>query len=341
MPDQNNPLSPQTAQPTNSAPVSSSIEEVTVPFMGGDPSQNVSVGNTPSPSTPEASSPTDMPSIIASPKSKKFGGKKIIATILGLFLLVGGLAAGTILVRQRQDIREKAQTGGSPITSSDCQVAPGQTSCQTTVTWDFTACYDCNYGMFAEAFNDLGQRLDRWSIGGWSHPVPPEGDKHVTGSASFTMECGKNYLYLLWNHDACEYKHSVRACVPNNVCEHTGSDFITGCSAGEVGGFKATGCSQLSAQCLNVKVWKGTQLLTSEQIRALKAGEKIGFSVSGTATSGTFDKARFTVNGVLRPEVTTVWPGTTEFYDPDYTIPAGTLNFTVKGELHHSTLGWF
>ncbi|MDP3918199.1 MAG: hypothetical protein Q8Q30_03435, partial [Candidatus Woesebacteria bacterium] len=39
---------------------------------------------------------------------KKFAGGKIIATILGLFLLIGGVGAGVYLVQQNQDIREKA-----------------------------------------------------------------------------------------------------------------------------------------------------------------------------------------------------------------------------------------
>ena len=41
-------------------------------------------------------------------QKKKFAGGKVIATILGLFLLVGGLGAGVLLVGQNQNIEERA-----------------------------------------------------------------------------------------------------------------------------------------------------------------------------------------------------------------------------------------
>jgi len=34
--------------------------------------------------------------------------KKILVTILGLLLLIGGVAAGVFLIQQQQEIREKA-----------------------------------------------------------------------------------------------------------------------------------------------------------------------------------------------------------------------------------------
>lgn len=52
-----------------------------------------------------------------------------------------------------------------------------------------------------------------------------------------------------------------------------------------------------------------------------------------------FDKARFTINGVLRLETTTVRPNTQDFCDL-YTIPANTYNFKVQGEIHHPVYGW-
>jgi hypothetical protein len=46
--------------------------------------------------------------MVASPK-KKFGGKRIIATILGIFLLVGGVGAGIVLTQQQQLFQQKAE----------------------------------------------------------------------------------------------------------------------------------------------------------------------------------------------------------------------------------------
>lgn len=73
---------------------------------------------------PEAS---DLPPII-SPPPKKFGGKKIIATILGLLILVGALGTGVLLVKQQQDIREKA-AAGDVCRSIGGQCVPDNYSC--------------------------------------------------------------------------------------------------------------------------------------------------------------------------------------------------------------------
>lgn len=54
--------------------------------------------------------PSDLPPI-SGPK-KKFGSGRIIATILGLFLLVGGVGAGIILTQQQQIVAPKAVGNG-------------------------------------------------------------------------------------------------------------------------------------------------------------------------------------------------------------------------------------
>ena len=51
-----------------------------------------------------------MPPTVTSKNKKKFAGGKVIATILGLFLLIGGIGAGVLLVKQNQNINEKAWT---------------------------------------------------------------------------------------------------------------------------------------------------------------------------------------------------------------------------------------
>jgi hypothetical protein len=57
----------------------------------------------------------DLPPVITTPPihkengAKKMGGKKLIATILGILILIGGVATGVYLTQQQQDIREKAR----------------------------------------------------------------------------------------------------------------------------------------------------------------------------------------------------------------------------------------
>ncbi len=98
---------------------------------------------------------------------------------------------------------------------------------------------------------------------------------------------------------------------------------------------------EISAQCNNVIAYD-TQwnTLSASDLSSLKQGDLVRFAVSGTTSQGSFDKARFTINGTQRPDVTTKKPGSEEFYD-EYTIPSGTTSFTINAQVHHSTLGWF
>ena len=73
---------------------------------------------------------------------------------------------------------------------------------------------------------------------------------------------------------------------------------------------------------------------------SLTAGTSINFCVAGTTSSGTFDKARFTINGTTLAETTAVRPGSTDLCQV-YVIPTGVTTFNVSAEIHHATEGWF
>jgi len=99
----------------------------------------------------------------------------------------------------------------------------------------------------------------------------------------------------------------------------------------------------ISAQCLNIQAFDTDwNKLSSADLSNLKPGDTVRFTVAGTTTSGTIDKARFTINGVQRLEVTQKRPGTQEFYD-EYTLPEGITSFSINAQLHHSdpSIGWF
>ncbi len=137
MPNQTDPN--QNSQPTGSIPPPIPAQTTDLPplpdFMTADSSSqkpptppavtetvNVSTNTTPAQSDQAGSAaPINLPQMVASPR-KKFGGGKIIATILGLFLLVGGVGAGIILIGQNQDINEKAasNTFKPPCTAGGC-----------------------------------------------------------------------------------------------------------------------------------------------------------------------------------------------------------------------------
>jgi hypothetical protein len=68
------------------------------------------------------------PSVITTAKKKTKVKSVIIPTILGLLVLTAGVAAGLILVRQNQNIQEKAATGGGVAT---VRIDPTTTSVST------------------------------------------------------------------------------------------------------------------------------------------------------------------------------------------------------------------
>lgn len=99
--------------------------------------------------------------------------------------------------------------------------------------------------------------------------------------------------------------------------------------------------SGISAACGDVIAYDlQWNQLTSSQLSQLKSGDKVRYTVAGTTTSGSFDKAKFTINGTALPETATKKPGTDSYYT-EYTLPSGTLTFNVTAQVHHTTLGWF
>jgi hypothetical protein len=90
----------------------------------------------------------------------------------------------------------------------------------------------------------------------------------------------------------------------------------------------------LTAQCSAVAAYDTNWApLTVAQLSALKPGDKVRFTVTGTTSSGSFDQARFTINGALQAAVTGKRPNSADFFE-EYTIPAGVTNFTVTAQIH-------
>ncbi len=93
--------------------------------------------------------------------------------------------------------------------------------------------------------------------------------------------------------------------------------------------------------CAAITTYDSEWVLISASSRgSITAGSVVNFCVSGATPGGTFDKARFTINGILQAETTTVRPNSTDFCKT-YTIPSGTATFNVSAQIHHATLGWF
>lgn len=361
-----------------------------------------SEGAPPTPETPGEPGGGDIPPVISTsgkPK-KKFGGKKVIATILGILFLVGGIGAGVILVQRQQDIRERAKVIGECQNDTDC---PSGYYCETggPITYCEIKSTPAPTAPPPECFFDDDCRVGEECIRGECSPLPPPptpapqptatpvGAAQCTrvglissdvNAASITVtqamlnECKNNCSDgRLWVASyECDGVNLSGGCQDNGKVESdnasVGQTFSVsspscgsiqidvGCkndsgtwgsvafvskSAAEACSTPAPPPSGISAQCLNIQAFDTDwNKLAASDLASLNPGDKVRFTVSGTTTSGSINKARFIINGVTRPEVIQKRPGTQEFYD-EYTIPEGLTSFTIKSQLNHSSIGWF
>jgi len=230
---------------------------------------------------------TVMPAVVTNSPKKKFAGGKVIATILGLFILVGGVGAGVYLTGQDQNIQEKAG-----VTDPRCAGIGNPAARQACNAGSFTTITD-TYGDNVEVF----EGNDNFDLG-----------NGVTRCQTLAL-CKNTSCSREWDSD-CGGQESIPT--PDTA----------------------------SATCQSVSAYDDTWTeLTTIQLSSLKAGDKINYCVKGFASEGVFNKARFTINGVMQSETTTIRPSSTDFCQ-EYTIPAGVTTFNVVGDIFHEVLGW-
>lgn len=312
--------------------------------------------------TGSAAPNADIPPIISSDEKpkKKFGGKTI-ATILGILILVGGVGTGVILVKQQQDIREKAMVEegtsigvtGTPIAVGVAGIGtPKPTAVGVAGVGEATKTPYCSALNYKDCYYGCTPDVN----GGTCKPKPatpattcPADKKLVNGVCKGCEDVGgKCYgettdtlpeggcTPLADYHFTCSSGRVCLKCVGTS-----GSTGSTGSTSTTTTTTTPTNPpSTASVSCLNVKAYDTSwNPLTASNLSILKTGDKVRFTVTGTATSGTFDKAKFTINSVAQPETTSKKPSSGEFYT-EYTIPSGITSFTISAQIHHTTKGW-
>ncbi|WKZ25305.1 MAG: hypothetical protein QY322_02845 [bacterium] len=392
MPKDNN----QTQNPqNNTVPVADDmppvmIEDTSPPMVDtiGQPPINNTPTPTASPTTDTGSAaPSDdivMPSVVTSGPnakgpSKKFGGGKVIATILGLFLLIGGVGAGTYLVQQNQDIREKASLESE---YEECRRESGTQVCNCRVYGNCTrpdAHTDPQTPWVTAPPSGGNTESTCQSNGGyWCDEVSEYPSNNlipgfcntsgqtcgnVAASLGYTIRIGEGmpgtytggwYCRVGVNGytgGPCLQSNSVPGSSPysqppNCFCGTIQIDggnydgtYVSSCGCDDDSEPPATTPS-ITAKCQDVKAYDEKWApLTSAQLSQLKTGDDVNFCVTGSASSGSFNKARFTINTVQQAETTTIRP-TSPDYCQSYTIPAGVTTFNVTAQINHTSLGW-
>lgn len=126
MPDQNNPNDNQNQNPVRDIPAVPQTfpEDTNIPPIPSDMAQDTSFPNpiqtiTDAPPQ-EGNTPSVLPPIIPSSKPKRKFGGKMIATILGIFLLVGAIGVGVVLVSQKELFQQKAGCTSNITCRTDC-----------------------------------------------------------------------------------------------------------------------------------------------------------------------------------------------------------------------------
>jgi len=238
MPNQSDPN--QNKPPTSAIPTVADLPPLPPEFqkIGSEPSVATS------PNTPGSAGPANEKVSVISPATvtprKKFGGGRIIATILGILLLVGGVGAGIILTQQRQDVREKAEAcdcgmadtggclpctiGGEPVPSANVGITPGK-DCECGIKEGGFGCKPCSG---EEALPACGTNLTC-----------------KTSSVSGASTCKNSYGDTLWCCGSGQIINSSNTCQNSSSCpvgRSCGSSPVSGTTQCLSGGTTAFCC---------------------------------------------------------------------------------------------------
>ncbi len=366
MPSQNQPDPNQNQQQDGLGSIPFSPQADLPPMPSGPQTPDIAVPTPPSADTeslppiapvqPEVNSGSAAPppafsNITSSPK-KKFGTGKIIATILGIFVLVGGVAAATLTINQKQLFQQKA-------TNFDCGDDDPSNSCVPELQCPSGGSRSGNCVNFGDVCCHLPSPTPK---SGWGTNKECRNVPGTTGDHCILITCPNGCV------DGCG-ENAPGATVKSGDCSTLAKE-VTGI-CGQVDLVNANGvycdtastnaqinCPQPKCKvttpppnttptpaapyCASIKTYNsGWVLIPSENLPSLTSGTTIYFCVKGTAPSGSFDKARFTINGTQLTATTLQRPDHADQFCQSYTIPSGTTTFTVTGQIHHTTLGWF
>ena len=216
MPDQNNPNDNQIPQvfpeDTNIPPIPSGMAQDT---SFPNPIQTITDAL-----PQEGNIPSGLPPIITSDKPKKKFGGKMIATILGIFLLIGAIGAGVILVGQKQLFQQKA--------AGDCTDAGG--SCKDRCSADSEDAYrksECGKANWCCVPKKGAPKTDCDDKGGTckDHCLADSED------AFGTLQCGSNWCCVPKAPPSCTGAggcYSATSCSNIGKCNATGSCLVSG-----------------------------------------------------------------------------------------------------------------
>lgn len=270
---------------------------------------------------------------------KSMGGGKAVSALFGMLLLAGGVGAGIVLVTQPQLLEQRAQE----VTYTTCGTPGTQGTCQSNYLCSSTGNCEPKTGV-GNCANNTGNCYVTTSIG-IEETAGADGIRSVCDPGGHWTTCEVGYMCS--NYDCVPSTTTTKtpgpSSPPSNAPVVTPTPSPTPLptpSPSPTPTASPTPSPTPMAACLGTTMYTPAWTsISANEFYNLPAGGQVYFCTQGTTNSGTFDMARFTINNVLRPDVTFVGPGGVGFCDL-YTIPSNTYTFTVQGEIHHTTLGW-
>lgn len=301
-------------------------------------------------------------SVISKPK-KKYGGGKIIATILGLVVLIGGIGAGIILTQQQQLFKQKASGLSGCLCPSDaaakgvvCVVSNGinyvkldanQASC-SYCNWGWEGGVCCPGG--GDSCSPVG------SIRCTQHPQVQECKQWNSSCSKGVWKPTAYYSTIpkicadsrCQNESFCQSPTTPPTVPPTQHPTATPSHYPTATATPKVSPTPSPTASPTfsptaspgAPSCITIKAYDdGWTVLTEVQLTALNPGDVVNFCVNGDAPSGTFDKAQFMINTTIKPESTTKRLNSNDFCQT-YTVLSTDTTMNIKAKIHHSNGIW-
>lgn len=293
--------------------------------------------------------------IVTSPHTpKKYGGNKVIATIFGFILLIAGISAGVYLVQRQVRLNQEASSGAECSHSQDCILLESsgnsgeynspRTISKVNITAQESHEYnpgDTNDGCYHVVIN--GRYLS-WNRVGSGPECKDISNIQIWLSGESVSNTPTTTPTI--TPPPCKYCDGFQCKTRTDTCNSEINQCQTNSNCGEITNtptqipLSPTTPPSISAECAEVKAYDTNwNQISLQELSELKEGDIVRFTVSGITSSGSFDKARFSVNNTSVGETTSKKPGTNEFYK-EYTIPSNTNSFSIKGEIHHTSLGW-
>ena len=355
----------QQSIPEETRPVFQTIEEVPSAQNPTNPTNLGQINPTPPQpneqplQTPPPQQPFQEPSILTPsgdqnppPETTSKPKGKIIAAVIGVLVLVGGVAGGVALVNQQQLFQQKA-AGVSPVA---CPIAADGTKTIVNFNGQFIRSDQAESSAQLGPVSTLvGAGSYKVTLVSYEKDHPKDSDDQPNESwflklnnsqgATFSQTNPISDLPLAENMkiEVVNSELSLTEDINSVIAYHAVyPDKSTTNSINPVCAVFEPLATEISARCTEIKAFdENWNQLTTSQLQNLSSGDSVRFSVGGSATEGQFDKAMFTINGVSEGETTLIRPGTDEYY-VEYQIPEGILSFQVTAQIHHVGLNqWF